>query len=78
MGKALCGVCRKIIKSTYRHDYVSCGCPNQTSIDGGDDYTKVGGANLEKVFVWNEKKKKFICCVGSEEIGFDTEPDSSS
>lgn len=44
-----CLVCKEILVSFYRHDYKTCKCPNQTMIDGGRDYLKVGGKDLKKV-----------------------------
>lgn len=51
MSKVKCLVCGKILESTYRHDFVSCGCPNQSFVDGGNDYIRTGGKDLDKVIV---------------------------
>ena len=33
----------------HRHDYVLCGCPNQTMVDGGTDYIRCGGKDMTLV-----------------------------
>ena len=46
-----CGNCGDIIRSTHRHDWRPCRCfKNEEDnkgcfIDGGDDYTRIGGSN---------------------------------
>ena len=52
-GIARCLLCGKVLVSTYRHDFVECGCRNGTFIDGGRDYTRVGGIDLAYVHVIN-------------------------
>ncbi len=37
--KAQCLLCKDIIESKYRHDFVTCSCGN-LSVDGGKDYIK--------------------------------------
>lgn len=37
--RAKCNLCKSIIESFHRHDYVSCKC-GEISIDGGDEYYK--------------------------------------
>lgn len=37
--KAQCLICKDVIESKYRHDFVTCSCEN-LSIDGGQDYLK--------------------------------------
>ncbi len=44
-----CPVCKKRMFSFYRHDYKTCGCPNDTMVDGGRDYLRYG---------WNGKNGK--------------------
>ena len=39
--KAQCLICKDIIESKYRHDFVRCTCKN-ISVDGGRDYIKRG------------------------------------
>lgn len=44
-----CMQCNKILVSFHRHDFKSCGCPNDTIIDGGYDYLRCGGKDLKKI-----------------------------
>lgn len=37
-----CVKCGTRLFSFYRHDYKICQCKNETSVDGGDDYIKIG------------------------------------
>lgn len=39
---AQCAVCKDIIESTHRHDWVTCSCES-IFIDGGKDYLRAGG-----------------------------------
>lgn len=48
-GMVKCMVCGKILHSMYRHDFQGCDCENQTFVDGGFDYTRVGGADMDKI-----------------------------
>lgn len=56
MGKVKCLECGKTIESKHRHDYVTCGCPNQTMVDGGNDYCRYGGVDISKVKVIEHEK----------------------
>ena len=49
MGKVKCLECGVILESTYRWDYKTCKCPNQTMVDGGNDYLRYGGKDMSKV-----------------------------
>ena len=51
MAKVKCLECGKILESKFRHDFQSCGCPQGTFVDGGQDYTRIGGADLKKIEV---------------------------
>lgn len=44
-----CLGCNKILISTNRHDYQTCGCSNQTFIDGGLFYNRCGGMNTDLI-----------------------------
>lgn len=44
-----CLECGVILESLHRHDFRSCGCPNQTFVDGGLDYRRYGGVDMSKV-----------------------------
>jgi hypothetical protein len=38
-----------VLTSYHRHDYKACGCENATMVDGGTDYQRYGGLNLDLV-----------------------------
>lgn len=44
-----CLVCHKTLTSKYRHNFITCGCKNETFVDGGNDYSRWGGVNLDLV-----------------------------
>jgi len=46
-----CLQCKRILVSFYRHDYKTCGCPNETMVDGGHDYLRCGGKDMKKIKV---------------------------
>ena len=50
-GAVKCLRCEKILVSFYRHDYKTCGCPNNTMIDGGYDYLRYGGVDYNMIQV---------------------------
>jgi hypothetical protein len=52
MGSSVqCLQCNEVLISRTRHDFVSCKCPNKTFVDGGYDYTHVGGKDVHKIKV---------------------------
>ena len=44
-----CLVCNTVLESKYQHNFRSCGCPNQSFVDGGLLYSRVGGVDLDLV-----------------------------
>ena len=44
-----CSVCNTILESKYRHNYVQCSCPNQTSCDGGLEYQRTLAVDLSLI-----------------------------
>ncbi|HUU88363.1 MAG TPA: hypothetical protein VMX17_11520 [Candidatus Glassbacteria bacterium] len=40
--RAKCALCRKVIESHFRHDFVECSC-RSIFVDGGKDYLRRGG-----------------------------------
>jgi hypothetical protein len=46
---ATCKKCGDVLISRHRHDYVMCTCDNKTMLDGGTDYQRYGGVNLDLV-----------------------------
>jgi hypothetical protein len=51
MGKLQCLKCGEILESKFTHDFVMCKCDNQTFIDGGNDYMRAGGKDLNAIKV---------------------------
>jgi hypothetical protein len=49
MSKIVCLMCGKELESKHRHDFQRCDCPNETFVDGGNDYTRVGGKELKYI-----------------------------
>lgn len=37
-----CVECKKRMFSFHVHDYKTCGCPNDTMVDGGREYLRYG------------------------------------
>jgi len=46
-----CLACDKVIESKFRHDFVECGCANQTFVDGGTAYLRYGAMDLSKIVI---------------------------
>ena len=44
-----CLVCNTVLESKYRHNFRSCGCSNQSFVDGGMSYSRVGAVDLDLV-----------------------------
>lgn len=49
LNQVTCLECNTVLRSINRHDFKKCNCPNETSVDGGFEYSKYGGKDLEKV-----------------------------
>lgn len=49
MGKIICLKCNEILESKYRHDFVQCSCDNESFVDGGNDYMRVGGKDMSLI-----------------------------
>lgn len=45
----VCLSCGETLISRYTHDYKMCTCENKTFVDGGLDYQRSGGKNLDLV-----------------------------
>lgn len=59
MNKIKCLQCGEILESKFRHDFQQCQCKNRTAVDGGNDYLKLCGVdlNLIGIFVIKDGKK---------------------
>ena len=44
-----CLECGETIVSYSRHDYNTCGCPNDAMVDGGNDYERYGAMDIDKI-----------------------------
>lgn len=44
-----CKACKKVLVSYSQHDYKTCGCPQDTMVDGGTAYARFGGVDMDKV-----------------------------
>ena len=44
-----CLECNKVLVSRTVHDYVTCGCPNDAMVDGGNDYGRYGAVDMDKI-----------------------------
>ena len=51
MSKVKCLRCGVVLESKHRHDFQQCSCDNETFVDGGNDYTRVGGVSLKLIEV---------------------------
>jgi hypothetical protein len=47
--KIKCLGCGQILESKHRHDFQQCDCENQTFTDGGTEYFRRGGKNLDLI-----------------------------
>lgn len=43
----LCTQCNTLLYSVHRHHFHSCGCPNETFVDGGKEYLRSGGVSRD-------------------------------
>ncbi len=51
--KAQCALCKDIIESTHRHDFVRCKC-GEIFVDGGRDYMRRGAGDLANIIELSE------------------------
>ena len=58
-----CLECGETLVSFHTHDYKTCSCENETSVDGGLSYGRYGGKDLDKVktnYVYDDDKIEVI------------------
>jgi len=60
MGKIRCTICNTILESKSRHDFKQCHCENGSYVDGGDNYTRVGGADIKNIEVWSTELNQWV------------------
>ena len=44
-----CLSCNTVLESKYRHDFQCCMCNNRTFVDGGKEYSRVGGKEFDLI-----------------------------
>lgn len=49
LNRVQCRECGEVLTSYHRHDYKTCGCTNETMVDGGNEYQRYGGKDLDLV-----------------------------
>ena len=49
LNRVQCRECGEVLTSYHRHDYKTCGCTNETMVDGGNEYQRYGGVDLDLV-----------------------------
>lgn len=45
----MCANCQTVLYSINRHHYHTCDCENKTMVDGGKDYLRCGGVQMDLV-----------------------------
>lgn len=58
MSYAICLKCRTLLKSERVHEFSMCGCENQSFIDGGDEYLRCGGVDMDAILMLTEEEYK--------------------
>lgn len=51
MSYAICLKCRTPLKSETVHEFSMCKCDNQSFIDGGDEYLRCGGVDMDAILM---------------------------
>ena len=51
--KVQCLCCGEVLQSKHVHDFQQCSCPNYTFVDGGSEYCRYGGKDMNKILVFN-------------------------
>jgi len=55
MGEIQWMSCGELLECKHRHDFRRCSCENETFVDGGDDYLRIGGKDLAKIEIFEEE-----------------------
>lgn len=57
MAKILCLCCGGIAESRHTHDFRQVpDCPNESFVDGGNAYTRIGGKDLSLIQVLDDRE----------------------
>lgn len=51
MSYAICLKCRTPLKSETVHEFSMCKCDNQSFIDGGNEYLRCGGMDMDAILM---------------------------
>lgn len=54
----VCMNCGRMIESSHVHDYKECGCENRSMVDGGLDYQRYGGMDMNlvhSIVIWDDQ-----------------------
>jgi len=58
MSKIKCLSCGVVLESKHVHDFVQCECPNETFVDGGNEYLRCGGVDVTLIEMIQKTKEK--------------------
>ena len=58
--KVQCLCCGEILVSKQVHDFQYCHCPNHTFVDGGSEYCRYGGMDMNKILVINPDNSTYV------------------
>ena len=51
--KVQCLSCGAVLLSKHVHDFQHCSCPNYTFVDGGSEYHRYGGLDMNKILLFS-------------------------
>ena len=68
--RAKCKLCKDVLESFHRHDYVTCSC-GQISIDGGNDYYKAAALDWANFIRVDDEDNEIIPKVVDENMPLD-------
>ena len=65
--KVQCLGCGKVLLSKYVHDFQHCSCPNYAFVDGGSEYCRYGGMDMNKILIFNPDGSSHIAAARKKE-----------
>lgn len=60
MNSVKCLCCGEILISKSRHDFQMCKCDNMVFCDGGQNYSRIGGVDFEKIAVYDNELGEYV------------------
>jgi len=54
-----CLNCNEVLESKHVYDFVKCNCENESFVDGGHDYQRIGGKDISKIQLWVEDTNSY-------------------